>query len=303
MRRGSAASWCRVAGVAVAVLVAAGGARAQDPDAPEAAQAPEFIRDVVYGHKDGMALVYDVVRPPKPNGAAVVYIVSGGWFSRWEPVDERAARFVSLTDLGYTVMLVHHGSSPRYAVPDAVEDVRRAIRHIRLAAPVYRIASDRIGVLGGSAGGHLALMLGTTADGGDPTSADPVLRQSDRVQAVVAYYPPVDLRPMVGPSERFPALDFPKRLAESVSPIVHVTDDDAPTLLVHGDGDRLVSVRNSRLMHVVLDERGVANEYVEIPGADHGFRDPEHYRKATQAMVAWFERHLGGRAGESSEPR
>ena len=74
-----------------------------------------------------------------------------------------------------------------------VADVRRAVRFIRQHAGEYGVDPNRIGVFGGSAGGQLALLLGTTADSGDPSASDAVLRESSRVAAVVAYFPPTDL--------------------------------------------------------------------------------------------------------------
>ena len=74
---------------------------------------------------------------------------------------------------GFTVFAVRHGSSPLFKVPDAVDDVRRATRYIKANAREWGVDPDRLGVFGGSAGGHLSLMLGTTGDAGDP-SARPI---------------------------------------------------------------------------------------------------------------------------------
>jgi acetyl esterase/lipase len=256
----------------------------------------QITRDVVYGHKDGMALIYDVLKPANPNGAAIAYMVSGGWFSRWAPPEQRVAMFRELLDRGFTVAAIHHGSAPRFKVPEAVEDVRRAIRHLRQNAATYGFDPQRMGVFGGSAGGHLSLMLGLAGDAGDPAAQDPVLRVSDAVQVVVAYYPPVDLRPIVGPSERFPALDFPKEQAEKISPITFVTPDDPPTLLIHGDADQLVNVSNSKRMYEALQAAKVESKMIIIEGGDHGFRKAEHRSRAGAAMAEWFDQHLGRKA-------
>ncbi len=247
--------------------------------------------DVVYGHKDGMALTYDVFQPDEANGAAVMYMVSGGWFSRWQPPERRQRAFQHLLDAGFTMVAVHHGSAPRFKVPDAVADVRRAVRHVRANAAAYGIDPQRLGVYGGSAGGHLSLMLGLASDPGDPTAEQPVLRESNRVQAVVAYFPPVDLRGNAGPNERFPALDFDPTLAADISPIAFVSADDPPVLLIHGDADELVPISNSERMHAALTEVNVANEMVVIEGAAHGFRGPAAER-AQQESVAFFTAHL-----------
>jgi dipeptidyl aminopeptidase/acylaminoacyl peptidase len=165
------------------------------------------------------------------------------------------------------------------------------VRFIRANAKNFGVDPERLGVFGASAGGHLSLMLGTASDEGDPANEDPVLRESDRVAAVVAYFPPVDLQQIVGPSDRFPALDFDKELGDDVSPILHVTKDDAPTLLIHGDSDRLVPIRNSERMEAAMKEAGVPVEFITIPGADHGFRGEDAHTAAT-ALAAWFDKYL-----------
>ena len=260
----------------------------------------EITPDVVYGHKSGMALTYDVIQPAQANGAGILYMVSGGWFSRWSPPEKTAENFEGLLDKGFTVFAVRHGSAPRFKVPEAVEDVKLATRFIRLHAADYGVDSDRLGVFGGSAGGHLSLMLGTTGDEGDADSKDPALRESSRVAAVVAYFPPVDLRESVGPNDRFPALDFDLTLAAAVSPILHVSPDDVPTLMIHGDKDTLVPLHNSERILKAFEEVGVGTDLIVLEGAGHGFRGA-HAETAREAMANWFETHLGGAQAYSED--
>ena len=240
-----------------------------------------------------MALTFDVFRPRNAHGGAVLYMVSGGWVSRWSPPEWLIARnFRGLLEKGLTVMAVRHGSAPRYKVPEAEADVRRALRYVRLHSEELGVDEDRLGVYGGSAGGHLSLMLGLASDDGVMDSSDEIMRAPARVAAVVAYYPPVDLRPIVGPSERFPALDFAEDQAASISPILFASSDDPPTLLSHGDADMLVNVQNSEVMFEALQEKRVESELIIIPGGDHGFRLTADRERAQQAMVEWFDRHL-----------
>jgi len=162
---------------------------------------------------------------------------------------------------------------------------------MRLHADEYGIDPERIGVTGGSAGGHLSLMLGLDADRGMAGSGDPVLRQSNRVAAVVAYYPPVDLRGMTGPNDRFPALEFPARKAADISPLLFVDENDPPVLLIHGDADELVDIDHSERMYDALRKAGVTSEFITIEGGAHGFRGADA-RQAMNARVEWFNRHL-----------
>ena len=250
--------------------------------------------DVVYGHKDGLALIYDVIKPDNANDAAIVFMMSGGWFSRWTPAELVSQRFEDMLDAGFTVIPVYHGSAPRYHVPDAYSDVSRAIRHIKLRAQQHGIDPDRIGVTGGSAGGHLSLMIGLDADAGDPNSDDVVMQQDNSVAAVVAYFPPVDLRHLAGPgswSERFPALNFDPEKAESISPILHADPDDPPTLLIHGDADGLVGIENSVMMQEEFQSKNVESQFITIPGGGHGFQGDDA-QLADSARLEWFKKHL-----------
>ncbi|HVQ38327.1 MAG TPA: alpha/beta hydrolase [Pyrinomonadaceae bacterium] len=260
----------------------------------------EVIPDVVYGHKDGMALTFDVFKPKSnANGAAVIFMVSGGWISNYTPPAQAQARYQELLDAGFTVITLRHGGSPKYLIPEIVADVRRGVRFIRYNASSWGIDKNRLGTYGGSAGGHLSLMIGMASDNGDPARED-FLRESDRVAAVVAYFPPVDLRPLARglnppPSgtilDRFPALNFEKDRAADYSPIVHVTSDDPPTLLIHGDKDQLVSISNSQIIFEALKKNNVKSDFITLAGADHGFRG-EDAKRAMAATVNWFQQTL-----------
>jgi len=251
--------------------------------------------DVVYGHKYGMALTFDVFQPEDANGAGVLFMVSGGWYSGWQPPEQAAGFFKPLLDRGFTVFAVRHGSSPKFNIPEVIEDVRRSVRYVRLHAETLGVDPDRLGVYGGSAGGHLSLVLGTTSDDGDPGAKDPVLQKSDRVAAVVALYPPTDLRPWVGPDTKmghdYPALQFDPAKAGDCSPLLHVTPDDPPTLLIHGDKDTLVPIEHSTNILVELKKQNVACELITIENAGHGFQGDDS-RRSTEAMTQWFEKHL-----------
>jgi len=267
--------------------------RAQEPTAGEVI---EINADVVYGHKLGLALTYDVLRPTRqPNGAAVLFMVSGGWKSSWSPPESAARRFRFLLERGFTMILVRHGSSPRFTVPECVADVRRAVRHVRANAKRFSIDPDRLGVFGGSAGGHLSLMLGTGSDDGNPKAKDPLLKVSNRVAAVVALFPPTDLAPYVLPEsgfpERYPALKFDTKLAAANSPLKLVSSDDAPSLMIHGDKDELVPLEHSQKIHAAFQKNKVASQLLVIKDAAHGFRDADNTR-AEQATVEWFTKYL-----------
>lgn len=257
--------------------------------------------DVVYGHKLGLAMTCDVFTPAdNTNGAAVLFMVSGGWYSNWIPPEQFQQNVKPLTDNGFTVFAVRHGSSPKFSIAEAVSDVRRSVRFIRMNAEQFKIDPNRIGVYGMSAGGHLSLMLGTTSDDGNPNAKDSVDKVSDRVNAVVAYVAPTDLQIMAKDAPdrlpayaKFPALDIDMKTAAVDSPLLYVTSDDAPTLLLAGDKDDLVPVEHSRKIKAAFEKENVESQLIEFKGAGHGFQG-EDAKKSTEDMVAWFVTHLAG---------
>ena len=120
--------------------------------------------DVVYGHKDGMALVYDVLMPDSANGAAILFM-SGGWYSSWAPPETRARQFKDMLDAGFSNPCLSWKRS-EISCSRCIFRVSRAVRHVKLNAVSYGVDVNRIGVTGGSAGGHLSLMLGLDSDTG-----------------------------------------------------------------------------------------------------------------------------------------
>jgi acetyl esterase/lipase len=269
-----------------------------------AESAIDIRADVVYGHKDGMALIYDVLTPSNHNGAGIIFVMSGGYYSVWGEPETRARQFSDMLDAGFAVIPLYHGSSPKYLIPEIYGDVSRAVRHIHINAEQYGIDAERIGVTGGSAGGHLSLLIGLDSDQGDSNSDDTVMRSQNSVAAVVAYYPPTDFRG-VGkdnyeiinevPEEellsRFPALDFDRSLLSSLSPITFADELDPPTLLIHGDADPLVHVSHSIALQEEFEEQGTTSKLIIIPGAKHGFGRADG-ATASSARLEWFQEHL-----------
>jgi len=282
---------------------------------------PGYTRkEVIYARKFGTACTMDVFAPKKEaNGAGVIFVVSGGWFSDRRAIDGNIGNFVQpLLDKGYTVFAVMHGSSPKYALPEILEDLHRSVRFIRDSAKEYSIDPNRLGITGGSAGGHLSLMQGCTGKDGDAKAADPIDRLSSRVQAVVAFYPATDFlnwgqpgKAMLGTHPLVPvkgAFDFTQlnpntrsferitdevkraEIGRQVSPINHVAKDNAPTLIVHGDKDALVPVQQAEIMAVKLKEAGVDSLFILKKGGQH---DGTRVREHVPNMIEWFDRHLG----------
>ncbi len=288
-------------------------------DSPVRADESPFNRkeDVIYGRKLGTALTMDVFAPAKhAKGIGVILVVSGGFFSSHEAI--KPAFVKPLTGRGFTVFAVVHGSQPRFTVPEIIHDMNRAVRFIRYHAKDYSIDPDRIGVYGGSAGGHLALMLGTAGDKGDATARDPVDRVSSRVQAVACFFPATDFldfgktgKEMIHATDHglpfraafdyreldkhsmlwVPVTDTDRlrEIARQISPITHVTPDDPPTLIIHGDADQLVPLQQSELFTAKLEKAGVETKLVIKKGAGHSWPGID---KDLSQFADWFEKHL-----------
>jgi acetyl esterase/lipase len=289
-----------------------------------AAEGPPFTRrqDVIYGRKDGIALTLDVFTPRgKANGAAVIHVVGGGWRSTHEWVNPGLATL--FTRRGYTVFAVVHGSQPRYVIPEILGDLHRAVRFIRYNAKGYRIDPNRLGITGGSAGGHLSLMQGTAGTTGDDKARDPVERVSSRVQAVACFFPPTDflnygkkgrdvlhfealkgLRAAFDfhsfdpKTHRFERITDEKKvqgILRQISPVTHVSAKSAPSLIVHGDKDRLVPLQQAEEFVARMKKVGAPAQLVVKPGADHGWKGMD---RDLEAFADWFDRYLVKKEGD-----
>ena len=109
--------------------------------------------DVIYGRKSGVALTFDVFEPAKKNGAAVLFMVSGGFFSSKEAINPGFYR--AFLDRGYTVFAIVHGSQPKFQIPEITEDIQRAVRFVRHNASRWGVDTNRFAITGASAGGQI----------------------------------------------------------------------------------------------------------------------------------------------------
>jgi dipeptidyl aminopeptidase/acylaminoacyl peptidase len=149
------------------------------------------------------------------------------------------------------------------------------------------------------------LMLGTASDDGDPKAENAILQQSSRVAAVVALFPPTDLRgwttnppPAIKALPQLkPPLTFPAEREPAVSPLLMASEDDPPILMIHGDKDPLVPIEHSQKMLAALKSKNVTAELLTIEGAGHSFTAQQNLT-VVPAMVGWFEKHLLKKEGQ-----
>lgn len=249
---------------------------------------PEFTitPGIVYTQRNGRNLTLDVVKPANPTGSGILVMVSGRWKS--DPKKFQAWMASSFLRQGHTVVAVSHLSQPEATVQETVEDVHRAARFVRHHAKDYGIDPNRLGVFGGSSGGHLSLMLATRGGPGDPNAADPVDRESSAVQAATVFYPVTDLLNLGpstenlhdnGPPKSFRKSFGPKasdlnewqKIGHDISPIFHVTKSLPPVFIAHGSADTLVPLEQSTRFRQKAAELGREVLLTVRPGEKHGW--------------------------------
>jgi acetyl esterase/lipase len=282
-------------------------------------------RDVVYGYKDGMALVMDVFTPESGrNAGGVILVMAGGMQSSpmWSHQAADRTDAQNLLNAGYTVFAVAHSSQPKYTVDDLRGDLPRAVRFVRHHADRFGVDPQRLGIIAYSSGGHVSLFTAAAPAPADPEADDPVDRESSRVQAVVAYSPSVDLLNFGEPNttilqhflsqgrvrlsapfdfhrwdpetNRFERVVDPEAQEEIFrrnSPLTHAGADHPPTLLFHGDLDELVPIQQSELLAQRLREVGVPHKLIVARGEGHGWRPVDAYQAE---IVQWFDQYLLG---------
>ena len=288
--------------VLLLALAAAAAAQNQNP-AFSLPEGVELKRDVVYAKGGGRDLHLDLFLPKAGAGPfpAVVYIHGGGWVNGSKAAFQRQAAYMATH--GFAGACIEYRLSGEAKYPAAVHDSKAAVRWVRANAKALRINPDKIGCAGGSAGGHLVAMLGTTAglkrfegDGGNPG-------QSSRVAAVAAFNPAVDFESWgkLAPTNagnslvKFLGATYAEnpRLWADAAPLTHVGKDSAPFLFLHGNADSTVPYKQSVDMMKRLQAAGVHAEIFTAEGAAHSFFNrPPFYEPALKRMEEFFSRFL-----------
>ena len=268
--------------------------------APRDSAAITAERDVVYGTAQGTPLLLDLAMPGTGNGPfpVVVFLHGGGWS---EGNRQEMNHFIEgVAGLGYVGVTVEYRLVPAARFPAQIEDCKAAVRWLRANAAKFRINPERIGVVGFSAGGHLASMLGVTGknDGLEGAGGNP--DQSSRVQAVVSFFGLTDFSTRDWPSdlengviEPFLGGSFANHADEyrRASPITYVTSDAPPFLFFHGSEDKLVPVDQSKRLGEKLRNAGVFVEVNVLEGEGHGFTDATN-QKTMRRMLDFLDAHL-----------
>lgn len=248
----------------------------------------------------GAKMEMDIVRPANTTTPApAVLLVHGGGF-RAGNRQSYAALAQKLAARGYVAATASYRLAPRHQFPAAVEDVKAAVRFLRANATKYGIDPEHIGAWGGSAGGHLVLMLGLTADVAEFEGSGPNREFSSKVQAVINYYGPTDFTQSysksVDAAQVLPLwlgghLDQNRKIHQKASPLNWVTPNAAPILSLHGTKDTYVAYEHSVMLTERLLAAGAEAELETISGAGHGFKGADA-DKAEALSFAFLDRYL-----------
>jgi acetyl esterase/lipase len=291
--------------ISLAVLVAwlSGTAIAQQPAVPDKVK---LMRNVEFGKGGNRALKMHVAHPkdlPEALLPVIVYVNGSAWTK--DNKDLAIPKLIAAAQQGYFIVSVELRPSGEAAFPAQIEDVKCAVRYLRAKAKEYHIDTERMGAWGDSSGGHLASLLGTSANAKDLEGKGGWPEFPSRVRAVCAYCPAIDFlapdwpdRHNTGPKGfTFVLLRGDPRkakdkaaLARKASPLTYITKDSPPFFIVHGDKDTSVPYSQSELLLKALKKAGVE-------AALHTVKDGNHAspHKFDEKAFQFFEKHLKGR--------
>jgi len=261
-------------------------------------------KDISY-HGGDRAEQADLYLPPagKPGELrpGIVIIHGGGWMIGRRNGRHEVNIGMTLAEHGYVCLSIDYLLQPQATDapriwPRNLHDCKTAVRWLRAHAAKYQIDVDHIGVIGGSAGGYLASMVGLTGPESALDPQGPYGDQSCRVQAVVDLYgsmviAPHRIRILVDPSN----LDAVKQ----VTPLSHVDSGDPPVLILHGAADTTVPLQDAEMFAAALQEARVVHELVIIPDAGHSFGlqpEQQDLRPLVLEFLDKFLKHAGPRA-------
>lgn len=276
------------------VLLLTANVAASQSKAPNFPEGTEVVKDLAYGTHERNKLDLAV---PKGDGPfpLLIWIHGGGWENGNK---DGFGSFAGQVARGYAVATINYRYSKQAVFPAQIHDAKSAVRFLRANAKKYKFDDAKFGVGGASAGGHLAALLGTSGGVKDLEGESDAKPDASRVQAVFDLFGPTDLAklsPAGAPANAVTRLlggdtGAKKLLAETGTPQKYISKDDPPFLIVHGDADRIVPVKQSEELHDALKKAGVESELVVVKGAGHGSGIAT--KENTAKMFAFFDKYL-----------
>jgi acetyl esterase/lipase len=251
-------------------------------------------KNLTYGEHERQKLDLFV---PKGDGPfpLVLWVHGGGWTGG----SKEGNPLMPMLAKGYAVASTNYRFSQHAPFPAQIHDCKAAVRYLRANAVKYKLAPDRFGVAGASAGGHLVALLGTTGNVKElegKVGSHPDV--SSKVQCVVDVFGPTDLIKLAGATDAESPItklmggkmSEKKELATQANPITHITKDCPPFLILHGDMDKLVLPNQSELLLEALQKAKIPAELVVVKGAGHDGKVMGGENAAK--VAAFFDSHL-----------
>lgn len=274
---------------------------------PEVVLSPEAA-DLTYCTMDGVPLKMDLYYPaePRPDSQVLVYVHGGSFTSGDKRKGSGVLDIPAMTSRGYAVAAINYRLMPDHPFPAEVKDAKCAIRFLRAHAEEYHLRTEKVGIWGGSAGGHLAAMVGLTGGAADlETGQYP--EQTSRVDAVVEMFGPTDLSMRMGFLQRlllrraFGTDDTQSELLRRASPVHYVRPDAPPFLILHGEQDSAVPFEQAQSLYDKLHGAGNAVSLLAVKNANHNFKPTggvirPSRQEISAAMADFFDRWLGSNA-------
>jgi len=238
-------------------------------------------KDITYCTMDGVPLKVDVFYPSTASALwpLVIYVHGGGWEAGDKSEGAGFRRLAGMQNVGFLVASIDYRLAPKYKFPAQIQDVKCAVRYFRAHAAEYNLNPNKIGIWGGSAGGHLVSLAGTS-DSSAGWDVGEYHDQSSRVQAVVDMFGPTDLTrgsastgiQVMLQRDVFGSTSETDPILATASPVTYVSADDPPFLILQGDADTLVPPEQSQILFDKLKAAGVPADLIIIKHAGHGFQ-------------------------------
>lgn len=270
------------------------------PAAKAAAPLPEGVRlekDIAYlpeQRKEKADLYLPADDGKKHPGVLIIH--GGGWKGGIKDAAREINIGGTLASHGYVCMSIDYQlddpASPAICWPLNLHDCKTAVRWLRANAERLHLDTDHIGVIGGSAGGHLASMVGVTGPESGLDPAGPYADQSCKVSCVVDMYGPADLENWKDISALRTSRAKAPQLYKQFSVLTHLDKSDPPFLILHGTADTTVDVSQSKALDAALQQHGVKHHLEIIEGAPHTFHLQPKQKDLRPLVLAFFDKHL-----------
>jgi acetyl esterase/lipase len=273
-------------GISLLVSTSCGITKATGPDQPVLLWSDGAPGALGRERSDIPSMVPYLPAGGRANGAAIIICPGGGYAGLFEGEGAPVAEW--LNSLGITAFVLHYRTGPRYRHPAPLLDAERAVRVVRARAKEWGVDPGRIGILGFSAGGHLASSVGTHSDSGRLEASDPIERVRSRPDVMVLVYPVITMGAETHPGSKQNLLG-PNPSPDAIALLsneAHVTKETPPTFLVHGVSDEAVPVENSLLFAAALRKAGVPFELHLYERGRHGFA----LGRGDPALSSWTKR-------------